>query len=63
MQQEDVQQNYKDFRLDEDGIILYRNKFYVPDSSGIWKLILNEMHNVLYVGHQGYQNILEAVRK
>lgn len=62
MQQGDAQQRCKDFRLEEDGVLTHRNKAYVHDSYEIRKLILKEVHNVPYVGHQGYQKTLEAIR-
>ena len=63
LQQGDAQQKYKDFRLEEDGILMHKNKVYVLGSCEIRKLKLKEMHNVPYVGHQGYQKTLAAVRK
>ena len=52
-----------DFRLEEGGVLMHKNKVYVLDSHEIRKLILKEMHNVPYARHQGYQKTLEAVRK
>ena len=49
--------------MEEDGILMHKNKVYVPYSCEIRKLILKEMHNVPYVGHQGYQKTSVAVRK
>lgn len=51
------------FRLKEDGILTDINKFYVIDPFELRKLILQEMHNVPYAKHQGYQNTLAVVRK
>ena len=42
---------------------MHINKFYVHDSCEIRKLILNEMHNVPYAKHKGYQKALAKVRK
>lgn len=60
-QQGNAQQKYKEFRLEEDGILMHGNK--VPDSCEIRKFILKEMHNVPYVEHQGYQKTFVVVRK
>jgi hypothetical protein len=32
LQQNDIQQKYNDYKLEEDGILLFQNKFYVPNS-------------------------------
>ena len=42
---------------------MHKNKFYVPNSREIRKLILKKMHNVPYLRHQGYQKTLETIRK
>jgi hypothetical protein len=53
---------YKDYKMEEDGILLYRNKVYVPNSQELRNLVLKEMHNVPYVGHPGYQKTIAVVR-
>ena len=49
--------------MEEDVILMHKITVYVLDSCEIRKLILQEMHNVPYDGHQGYQMTLVAVRK
>jgi hypothetical protein len=58
LQQDNVQHKFKDYRLEEDGILLYMNKFYVPNSQELRNLVLKEMHNVPYVGHPGYHKTI-----
>jgi hypothetical protein len=48
--------------LEEDGILLFQNNIYVPNSQELRNLVLKEMHNVPYVGHLGYQKIITDVR-
>ena len=40
-----------------------KNRVYIPDSSELRKLVLQEMHDVPYAGHPGYQKTVIAVRK
>jgi hypothetical protein len=54
LQQNDIQQKYKNYKLEEDGILLFWNRFYVPSSRELRNLVLKEMHNVPYIGHPGY---------
>jgi len=35
---------------------------YIPNSYELRKLVLKEMHNVLYVGHLGHQKTIAVVR-
>jgi hypothetical protein len=55
LQQENVQLKFKDYKLEEDGILLFRDKVYVPNTQELRNIVLKEMHNVPYVGHPGYQ--------
>jgi hypothetical protein len=62
LQQNDIQQKYKDYKLEEDGILLFQDRFYIPNYQELRNLILKEMHNVPYAGHPGYQKTITAVR-
>jgi hypothetical protein len=53
-QQNNVQRKDKDYKLEEDGILLFRNRVYVPNSRELRNSILKGMYDVPYVGHLGY---------
>jgi hypothetical protein len=52
----------KDYEKKEDGILMYRGRFYVPNSLELKNMVLREMHNVPYVGHPIYQKLLQLSR-
>jgi hypothetical protein len=62
LQQGILQQKIEDYKLENDEIIMYRGIIYVPNSLELKNMILREMHNVPYVGHQGYQKTIAAVK-
>ena len=62
LQQGKMQQKAEDYELGIDGILLYKNKVYVPNSLELRSLILKEIHNVPYAGHPGYQKIVSTVK-
>ena len=62
LQQGKMQQKVEDYELGNDGIILYMNRFYVPNSPELRSTILKEMHNVPYVGHLVYHKIVAVVK-
>jgi hypothetical protein len=62
LQQENVQQKIKEYEMKEDGLLMHKNRIYVPSSRELRNLVLKEMHNVPYVGHPGYQKTIAAVR-
>jgi hypothetical protein len=62
LQQDKTPQGVEDYKLEIDGILLYKNIVYVPNVHGLKLAILREMHNVPYDGHPGYQSIVAAVK-
>jgi hypothetical protein len=62
LQQGDVQQKVKEYEIKEDGLLMHKNRIYVPSSRELRNLVLKEMHNVPYVGHPGYQKTITVVR-
>jgi hypothetical protein len=48
--------------LEVDGLLLYKDRVYIPNVQELKLVILKEMHNVTYVGHPGYHNTMEAVK-
>ena len=51
------------YGLNEKGLILYKNKLYVPNVPKFKLLILNELHKTPYSGHPGYQKTITMLRK
>jgi hypothetical protein len=41
---------------------MYKNIIYVPNVQDLKRMILNEIHNVPYVGHPGYQKTMAVVK-
>ena len=52
-----------DYNLNEKGLMLYKNRLYVPNIPEIKLLILNEVHKITYSGHLGYQKMITMLRK
>jgi hypothetical protein len=57
-----MQQKVEDYELGIDGILLYKNRVYVPDSPELRSVILKEMHNVPYARHPRYHKTISAVK-
>jgi hypothetical protein len=62
LQQGILQQKIEEYKLDNEEIIMYRGRIYVPNSQELKIVILREMHNVTYVGHLGYQKTIAVVK-
>ena len=53
LQQGNLQQEIEEYKLDNDGILMYRGIICVPNSQELKNMILREMHIVPYVGNPG----------
>jgi hypothetical protein len=62
LQQGDVQQKIKEYEIKEDGLLMHKNRIYVPSSGELRNLVLKEMHDVPYAGHSGYHKTITTVR-
>jgi hypothetical protein len=62
LQQGDVKQKIKKYEIKEDGLLMHKNRIYVPSSGELRNVVLKEMHDVPYAGHLGYHKTIIAVR-
>jgi hypothetical protein len=62
LQQGNLQQKIEEYKLDNDEILMYRGKIYVPNSQELKNLILREMNNVPYVGNPSYQKTIASFK-
>jgi hypothetical protein len=53
----------KEYEINEDGLLVHKNRIYVPSSGELRKLVLKEMHNVPYSRHSSYQKTITAVKR
>jgi hypothetical protein len=54
LQQGKMLRKIEDYRLEVDGILMYRKIIYVPIYHELRSMILKEMHNAPYDEHPGY---------
>jgi hypothetical protein len=40
--------------LDENGLLRFKNRLYIPDSIELKLTVLDEVHKKPYLGHSGY---------
>jgi hypothetical protein len=62
LQQGNLQQKIEEYKLDKDGILMYRGIIYVPNSQELKNMILREMRNVPYAGHPRYHKTIAVVK-
>jgi hypothetical protein len=55
-------QKVDNYKLGIDGILLHKNKFFVPNVQDLKRMILHEMHNVPYARHPRYQKTMATIK-
>jgi len=48
---------YEECSLDNDGLLQFRGRIYVPQNEDIRQLILNEAHLTIYIAHPGVKKM------
>lgn len=51
------------YRMSKNGLLMCKNRLYIPNSDELKALILNEIHKKPYSGHPGYQKTITMLRK
>jgi hypothetical protein len=59
---ENIQHSFREYKMGKYGVLMHKNRIYVPNSREIRNLVLKEMHNVPYSKHHSYQKIVAAIR-
>jgi hypothetical protein len=62
LQQGKTPQKMDIYKLGVDGILLHKNKIFVPNVQYLKCITFHEMHNVPYAGHPGYHKNVAAVK-
>ena len=53
---------YSEFSLEEDGLLRYHNRIYVPNNSKLQRMILKESHLAPYSRHPGVTKMLSDIK-
>jgi hypothetical protein len=55
--------NKTDLSIDKNGLLRFKDRLYVPNSTDLKMKILDELHKKSYFGHPGYQKMITTLRK
>ena len=54
LQQQSLEKRYEGYKLEGDGLLTYKNKFYIPNVVELRTVFMDEIHQAPYSGHPGY---------
>jgi hypothetical protein len=52
-----------DISIDKKGLLRFKNRIYIPDSTELKLTILDKVHKKPYSSHLGYQKTITPLRK
>ena len=62
-QQQGLEKRYEGYKLEEEGILTYKGKIYIPNVVDLRRVVMDEIHQALYSSHPGYQKTIATARK
>ena len=63
LQQQSLEKRYEGYKLEEDGLLIYNNKLYIPNVAYLRRMVMDEIHQDPYSSHPGYQKTIATARK
>ena len=63
LQQQSLERRYEGYKLEEDGLITFKGRIYIPDVANLRRVVMDQIHQTLYSGHLGYQKTIATSRK
>ena len=63
LQQQSLEKGYEGYKLEEDELLTYKNKIYIPNVEDLRRIVMDEIHQAPYSDHPGYQKTISTTRK
>ena len=63
LQQQSLEKKYAGYKLEEDKLLTYKNRIYIPNVVDLRRIVLDKIHQAPYSDHPGYQKTIATTRK
>ena len=63
LQQRSLEKRYEGYKLEEDGILTYKDRNYIQNVAYLRRDVMDEIHQAPYSGHPRYQKTIATARK
>ena len=63
LQKQSLEKRHEGYKLEEDGLLTYKNIIYIPSVAYLRRIVMDEIHQAPYSGHPGYQKTIATARK
>ena len=51
LQQQSLEKRYEGYKFEEDGILTYKGRIYIPDIAKLRRIVMDEIHQAPYSSH------------
>ena len=63
LQQQILEKKYEVHKVEEDGLLTYKNRISIPNVADLRRVVMDEIHQAPYSRHLGYQKTIATARK
>ena len=63
MQQKILEKRHDGYHFEEDGLLFYKNRIYIPNVTNFRRTVMDEIYQMPYSSHSGYQKTITTSRK
>ena len=63
LQQQNPKKKNEGYKFEEDGLLTYKGRIYIPDVAYLRRVVVDEIHQGPYSGHPGYHKTIAIARK
>ena len=63
LQQQSLEKKYEGYKLEEDGILTYKNIIYIQNVADLRRVVMDEIHQAPYSRHPGYRKTIATTKK
>ena len=63
LQQQILEKKYEGYKLEEYGLLTYKNRVYIPNIADLMRMVMDEIHQAPYSGHPRYHKTIATARK
>ena len=63
LQLQSLEKRYEGYKLEEDGLLTYKNRIYIPNVADLRRVVMDEIHQAPYFGHPGHQKTIATAIK
>ena len=63
LQQQSLEKKYEGYKLEEDELLTYKNRIYIPNVSDLRRVVMDEIHQSPYSSHLRYWKTIATTRR